>query len=376
MHFVFPVLILFVMRYLWVRLHPSFPGKYRWWGAFLFVFALVSSFIYRLLPDDWMLLGAVLVAVGSFFLVFAGNWFLVCVVLDLYLGVRRVVGAYSKRANRAFRLRWLPLSAKAVVLASLLFFVIGVPTQWNFLVRRVEIPIQTPLSKPLRLAVLTDIHFDLMFPRSKLAALVDTLKVLQPDAVFFVGDLSDISATELQKKGLDSLFREIRAPLGFWGVTGNHEAYINPEGGTLVWARNNGLTLLHDSTACTEFFCVSGRLDHQYARRHGPQRVSLPQLQGAILEDKPWLVLDHQPKGLTPEDLNVLRLPDLVLSGHTHAGQFFPWNLVIGWVWRLPEGFGVLDGVPWYVSSGFGQWGPPIRVGTRSELVLLTLKRP
>jgi len=201
--------------------------------------------------------------------------------------------------------------------------------------------------------------------------MLDTLEVLRPDAVFFLGDLADIPAANLDARGFDSLFRRIRPPLGLFGITGNHEAYMNPHGGTVDWMKRNGMNVLLDSTVCVLQFCITGRQDPQYARHMETKRRALVDMEVPEVKNRPWFVLDHQPKGLTKDDEKVSRIPDLFLSGHTHAGQFFPWNLVIHLFWKQVYGMGRLDDVLWFVSSGFGQWGPPIRVGTRSELVLI-----
>lgn len=81
------------------------------------------------------------------------------------------------------------------------------------------------------------------------------------------------------------------------------------------------------------------------------------------------MLIDHQPKGIEPEHSG--RLPDFALSGHTHDGQFFPGTVIIDWVWRLAYGFGTLDSVRWLVSSGVDSWGPPVRIGSDTEMWFL-----
>jgi len=80
-------------------------------------------------------------------------------------------------------------------------------------------------------------------------------------------------------------------------------------------------------------------------------------------------LLDHQPRGLDKQDTGLSRLPDFAMSGHTHAGQFFPAIIAIRFLWSLVYGLGNLSGIPWYVTSGIGQW-MPIRTFTCNELVL------
>lgn len=375
MPIVFLLILLFVLRYLWVRLRVSLRVRHRLWGAAAFVFGIVLVFLYRALPPPWLGLGAVVFTWGGFNLVFLSNWLMVCALFDAWLGLRRLTRFASRRMNKASRLRWLPRLAGATLLLTVFFYLIGVPRQLDFHVNHVTVRAHTPLERPLRLVLFTDTHFDLLFPRSKLAALVDTLHALQPDAVLFGGDLADVPATTLNARGLDALMRSIRPPLGFWGVTGNHEAYMNPEGRTLEWMGEVGMRVLQDSTVCTDFFCITGRQDPQFARLNGQQRTPLYKLSPpAYARAKPWLVLDHQPKGLDENDLPVPRQPDLVLSGHTHDGQFFPWTWAIHLFWKIPAGLGIIGNTPWLVSSGFGQWGPPIRMGSQAEIVCLTIQ--
>ena len=109
-------------------------------------------------------------------------------------------------------------------------------------------------------------------------------------------------------------------------------------------------------------------MDVQKARALDMDRMPLSKLAvaGSAL---PWLLMDHQPRGIEPEHSG--RMPDFAFSGHTHAGQFFPGTVIINWVWRLAYGFGTLDSVRWLVSSGVDSWGPPVRVGSDTEMWFL-----
>jgi hypothetical protein len=91
-----------------------------------------------------------------------------------------------------------------------------------------------------------------------------------------------------------------------------------------------------------------------------------------VVVNRPWILMDHQPKGI--EKTHAGRLPDFALSGHTHDGQFFPITFIIDYVWKLAYGKGALGGVLWLVSSGFDCWGPPVRVGSDSEIWVIKFK--
>jgi predicted MPP superfamily phosphohydrolase len=360
-----------LLFYAWWRFRYVFPRKYRYPGALLFTLLFAVSFFYRMVGNDY--LAVALAIIGSFFVVFLANWIVFCLFWDLYLGIRRLCGK-RKRSNRSLRMRREPLFASAIATLTVAFFLIGVPTQLYFKNTIVKENLATAPTKPLRIALFADLHLDVHFSKSKMERILDSLRVLRPDAIFFAGDLSDIPMEKLQAKGYDSLFRQINAPLGFYASTGNHESFINPNGRTLEWVRSLGnTTLLLDETVCNDFFCVTGRLDHQYARRHSNGRIPLEELKPAN-DSIPWFLLDHQPKGLDKGDTNLTRKPDFAFSGHTHAGQFFPVTVIIKLIWPLSYGLGKLDGIPWFVTSGVGQWGPPVRVGSKSELVLFVFE--
>jgi predicted MPP superfamily phosphohydrolase len=365
--FFFLPLILLLLFYAWKRFRYVFPKKYRRIGAFLFVFCSLASFLYRIFKNDSIV--AVLAIIGSVCLVFLANWVVFCVLWDLYLGIRRLLGK-RRLANKRLRMRREPLFASGIAALTLAFFLIGGPLHSNFMMPTIKETLQTAPKKTLRIALFSDIHFDALFQKSKLEKIVDSLRVLRPDAIFFAGDLADIPLEKLQARGYDSLFRQINAPLGFYATTGNHESFMNPGGRTIEWLQGfENVTLLLDSTACNDFFCVTGRLDHQYAKRHSNGRTPLTEL---VPENSsiPWFLIDHQPKGLDVEDSGITRKPDFAFSGHTHAGQFFPVTILIKFLWHLSYGLGNIDGIPWYVTSGIGQWGPPVRIGSKTELVL------
>ena len=213
----------------------------------------------------------------------------------------------------------------------------------------------------------SDLHLDPLFNGEKLQRMVQDAKRLHPDLILFGGDLADMHTDALNDLGYDSLFRQLSAAatIAAIAVNGNHEGYMERSGSDPHgWLRQNGFIVLDDSTACTKVACITGRTDTQVARARGVERKTLAQL---IPENGiPWLLLDHQPKGIEPEHSG--RLPDLALSGHTHDGQFFPGTIIINWVWRLAYGFGELDGAKWLVTSGIGSWGPPVRVGSDTEM--------
>jgi predicted MPP superfamily phosphohydrolase len=360
-------LVFALLGYAWWRIRFIFPRKYRYPGALLLTLCFASNFAYRVVDNNAIAVG--MQVIGTITTVFLTNWLLICLLWDLYLGIRRLRGK-KRRANKSLRMRREPVLAQAVLALTLAFFLTGIFLQYNYRITTVKVDLATTPKKTLRIAAFSDTHFDPSFPRSKLERIVDSLHILKPDAIFFVGDLADMSAEKLNKRGFDALFKRINAPLGFYAATGNHENIGGSK--SIEWLSSLGnVNLLMDSTECNNYFCVSGRLDHHFVRTFGA-RASLKTLTPDN-DSIPWFVLDHQPKGLDKQDTALSRLPDFAVSGHTHAGQFFPAMLVINAMWRLSYGLGNLDGIPWFVTAGIGQW-MPIRVGTHSELVMFVFE--
>lgn len=232
----------------------------------------------------------------------------------------------------------------------------------------------------------SDLHLDPLIRREKVERMVREADSLKPDLILFGGDFADVHDSVLTNQGYDTLFAKFAAAakIGAFAIGGNHEVYTEGAGADIAgFLRRGSWVYLEDSTVCTEVACITGRMDLQKERaldverkplallepgKHEPGQVAHP-----AANKLPWLLMDHQPKGLSgPEDAGYSgRLPDFALSGHTHDGQFFPGTVIINWVWRLAYGFGVLDSVRWLVSSGVDSWGPPVRIGSDTEMWLL-----
>lgn len=269
----------------------------------------------------------------------------------------------------------------------------------------------------------SDIHVDPLFKAQKLERFIAQVDSIKPDYLLFGGDLADISTEKMDRMGYDSLFRKLTAgaKVAAVAINGNHEAFMaNSDNSPEEWMRKVGFVVLDDSTACLGGVCFTGRTDFTVARSRDTERKPLSELipdsikivehvkdttdsaatdtakvanaqVSATAQDstvdsalvatvtydttiiyRPWILLDHQPKGIEKEHRG--RLPDFALSGHTHDGQFFPITLIIDYVWKLAYGKGALGGVLWLVSSGFDCWGPPVRVGSDSEIWVIKFK--
>jgi len=242
-------------------------------------------------------------------------------------------------------------------------------------VRRVRIPLGglPPALEGFRIVQISDLHLGPILGRKWLEGIVASVNALEPDLVAVTGDLVDGTVADLGAE-VASL-AELRARHGVFFVTGNHEYYWD----AAAWVdevRRLGLDVLLNEHRLLEVgdarLLVCGVTDFS-ARSILPEHATDPAraLAGAPAADV-RLLLAHQPKSvLAARKLGY----HLQLSGHTHGGQFFPWNLLVGFFHPLAAGLGRFDDTWLYVSRGTGTWGPPLRTGVPSEISVLELAR-
>jgi predicted MPP superfamily phosphohydrolase len=185
------------------------------------------------------------------------------------------------------------------------------------------------------------------------------------------GDIVDETVTAEIEAEFSAVMRRIRAPLGVFAVAGNHEFYSGLER-NLACIRACGIKVLEDeAVGVAGAFVLVGRRDPSSL---APLETRLPIR--AILQKQGFddrlsvILLDHQPAHL--EEANRAGVA-LQLSGHTHAGQLFPLDLINRMVWELNWGYLRKGDTQYYVTSGVGTWGPPVRTGSRPEIVRIHL---
>ncbi|OPJ62651.1 metallophosphoesterase [Clostridium chromiireducens] len=164
------------------------------------------------------------------------------------------------------------------------------------------------------------------------------------------------------------ILKNVKSKYGIYASLGNHD--YDHKGDSTYRIDNFekvGINILRDSVInINKSFYIIGREDKFYERINGTKRKEFLELMDGIDKNLPIIVLDHQPSNLEePIKTGV----DLQLSGHTHKGQFFPFNLITKRVFKKDYGYLKIGNFQIIVSSGARTWGPPIRIGSKSEIV-------
>ena len=266
-------------------------------------------------------------------------------------------------------------SALAVVAASALVTLAGFFNATRLAkVVDVEVPLENlpPALDGFTIAQISDIHIGPTIKGRYLERIVERVNGLDADIVAVTGDLVDGSVEQLAKH--TAPLAKLEAKHGAYFVTGNHEYYS----GAPAWiaeVQRLGLTVLMNEHVVVEHdgarVVVAGVTDYS-AHHFDPAQRSDPHaaIKGAPEDAAARVLLAHQPR--TAEAASAAGF-DLQLSGHTHGGQFLPWNLFVPMQQPYTAGLHKLRELWIYVSRGTGYWGPPKRFGAPSEITRLKL---
>jgi len=235
--------------------------------------------------------------------------------------------------------------------------------------QKIEIAKKAGNYKRLKIVGVSDLHLGVEIDKKRLEQYIRLINGQHPDLVIIAGDLVDNNVLPLEKERMWETINQLQAPLGTYFCLGNHE-YLSGIDGSMKFLRKTNMHLLVDSTAViNNSIQLIGRDDKQGMRNH--QRKSLSELVKNLNTSLPLILLDHEPFHLNEAEENGI---DLQFSGHTHHGQIFPANLLTDRVYELAYGYRQKGNTHYYVSSGLGLWGPPLRIGTHSEIVVLNIE--
>ncbi len=349
---------------------PAGSGFRSWfsWGFWILASAYIAG---RVLERVWLsAFSDILTWVGAFWLAIMLYGFLLVLTIDIV----RLVNHFSGFLPQSL---FTP-SGKLVVLYAGMALVAGIVLAGyiNAISPRVrtltlEVDKGANGMKKLNIAMASDIHMGTLIGPRRTAKLVNTVNSLNPDIILFAGDVVDEDLEPVIRQNLGEALTRLKAPLGVYGITGNHE-YIGGADKAVKYLEEHGITILRDSVALVGgSFYLAGREDRAKNSYKRSPRKTLHELLSGIDRSLPVILLDHQPFGLGESAEAGI---DLQLSGHTHHGQLWPLNYITKAVYEISAGYKKKGNSHFYVSPGFGGWGPPVRTGNRPEVVNLQLR--
>ena len=238
---------------------------------------------------------------------------------------------------------------------------------------KIKIPNLSPELHGFRIVQISDLHIGAAIKRAYVDRVVALVNQQNADVVAMTGDIFDGDAQELDHD-IEPLSR-LKSNHGSFYVTGNHEYYwsVNPwlkkiERLGIRTLNNEHVLLRKNGAGSIAIAGVPDRWAHGYAGSAGPDpKAAIANAPANAVK----VLLSHQPQ-LAEAAKNAGF--SLMLSGHTHGGQFFPWVFVVRLFHRFSRGLYQWDGLAIYVNRGTGFWGPPIRLGSRSEISVLELQ--
>ena len=306
--------------------------------------------------------------IGGFWLAFMLYGFIFFLLSDIILLILRIPGIVKGDSILIFR-KWsfiIIISTSALlIIGGFINAIIPFTREYNITINKSAGQVKT-----LRIAAVSDIHLGSIIRKRSLKKMSGIIKDLKPDLVLLLGDIVDGEIGPVMRGDLLQYFSYPDCTDGLYAITGNHE-FIGGASRTIPYIESKGIRILKDEMVTLPGgIQLIGRLDKDSYRFYRKERLSLGELMNQADTTRPVILLDHQPFHL---DETAKYGIDLQLSGHTHNGQMWPLNHVTAMIYELSTGYIKKRNTNFIVSSGYGLWGPRVRSGSRSEVLLINL---
>ena len=259
-----------------------------------------------------------------------------------------------------------------VLVAALLIY--GTWNTYNLKIVKYDVDIKKQAGnlESLNAVMVSDVHLGTLIGIKQVEKMVDNINKSEPDIVIIAGDLIDNDIKPLKDPQIIWALSRIRSMYGVYAVLGNHEIYSEDADVIKSLMEKAGIRLLIDECInINDSFYIAGRNDSAIERFYKEERKNIKDLLNGIDITKPVIVIDHQPNSIDEAYSNGV---DLLLSGHTHKGQIFPISLITDALFENDYGYLKKGNMSSIVSSGYGIWGPPLRIGSNSEILHLRIK--
>jgi len=256
-----------------------------------------------------------------------------------------------------------------VLILAILLGIYGLFNRYNIRVTSYKIGIDRDVN--LKIAFVSDTHIgDTGMNLIIMNKLIDKINNQKVDLIIFGGDIIERKPEAFTDGGFDKYFRKLRSKYGVFAILGNHEYYGGaPYEIAKTLEKNGNVKVLNDDFKEFDDFILIGREDPTKAI-FGKRRKNIEDIIGYNPPDKFKIVADHNPINFGD---SVAQNVDLQLSGHTHNGQFFPFNLIIKFFYKKPYGLLKENNTYLITSSGLSTWRIPIKLGSKPEIVIVEI---
>jgi len=224
------------------------------------------------------------------------------------------------------------------------------------------------IENEFRIVQLSDVHLDESSNMKRVQKLVDKINSLKPDLILITGDLIDGQVHEDCE--LSAILKSMKSVYGVYAVSGNHEFYTGIDVFNKLAKRSDIKILNDEKKNITESISLIGLEDHTSSK--AGNKGFKPEILFGLDKSKFNILAGHRPYGIENNGESGI---DLQLAGHTHAGQIPPMDLLVQLVYRYPNGLYRSGNSFIYTTSGTGVWGPPMRFLSKSEIVLIRVKK-
>lgn len=354
---------------LFKKIMPSLNQRFYWSIFWLVVYSFVLGKITsNIFPYQ---VNYFLTMLGYYWMVALEYFFITLFIIDLIKLIARLI--FPNRIKIMKNESLAVYGGLLLILLVLIILIFGTINARSPVVKTYSLNINKTAGtlKNLNIVFISDMHIGQVVGYKRISNMVNSINNLKPDIVLIGGDTIDDDPTPFIKENIGSLFKKIKSKYGTYAVLGNHEYYAGKTNVIVNILSSGNIHVLRDKTIeISNSFYIVGRDDLE-SQRFGVLRKTIPMLLKNKNRNLPIIVLDHQPpRRTTPMSSEA----DLQLSGHTHAGQYFPNSVSTSLMYATHYGYLKRGSTNLIVTDGYGTWGPPIRLGNKPEIVLIKIK--
>jgi predicted MPP superfamily phosphohydrolase len=338
-----------------------------WSLRFLAGFLAVSFILARML--DTFAPRPLVLAFEGFASVWIGLMFqLLWITIDLWILklLLKLTGVWGRLPHEAVgKVSVLVVVAVAMALCTWATVIAQRPAR----VVKVHVPVKgiTPELRQMKIAVVADFHAGLLVSKSRVERWVYEINRLEPDVILIPGDVIDRPPHRMME--YTDAFRKLKAPLGVYVSTGNHEYFVGLNNAIKFFKAANMRVLINDVDVLPCGLLIAA-VEDKTASMMKRLIPSMSELLGDSVKDHPTILMNHTPSTRDAREATAMGV-DLMVSGHTHGGQMWPFSYFSRRAFPLHHGlYPVNDGYQ-LTTCGIGTWGPPMRLGASPEILLI-----